>query len=131
HSSHLLGGCRVGDTLEISGRRAEVVGLTEGIVGFTNNPYVFTTLANARRYTNGVPPGQCSYFLVRVEPGADVAQVCARIRDRVPELDEYDAPTYSWTCMEFWLLRTGIGISFGLATTLGLLVGLAVTAQTL
>ena len=33
--------------------------------------------------------------------------------------------------MEFWLTRTGIGISFGLAALLGLLVGLAVVAQTL
>jgi putative ABC transport system permease protein len=33
--------------------------------------------------------------------------------------------------MEFWLTRTGIGISFGLAAFLGVLVGLAVVAQTL
>jgi putative ABC transport system permease protein len=33
--------------------------------------------------------------------------------------------------MRYWLTRTGIGISFGLAALLGLLVGLAVVAQTL
>jgi putative ABC transport system permease protein len=33
--------------------------------------------------------------------------------------------------MKYWLTRTGIGISFGLAALLGLLVGLAVVAQTL
>ena len=33
--------------------------------------------------------------------------------------------------MEYWLTRTGIGISFGMAAFLGLLVGLAVVAQTL
>jgi putative ABC transport system permease protein len=33
--------------------------------------------------------------------------------------------------MEYWLTRTGIGISFGLAAILGLLVGLAIVAQTL
>src|SRR5438270_558117 len=33
--------------------------------------------------------------------------------------------------MLFWLTRTGIGISFGVAAFLGLLVGLAVVAQTL
>ena len=33
--------------------------------------------------------------------------------------------------MEYWLTRTGIGISFGLAALLGLMVGLAVVAQTL
>jgi putative ABC transport system permease protein len=33
--------------------------------------------------------------------------------------------------MAYWLTRTGVGISFGLAACLGLLVGLAVVAQTL
>jgi putative ABC transport system permease protein len=49
----------------------------------------------------------------------------------MPELDVYDRRTYSLICMEYWLTRTGIGISFGLAALLGLLVGLAVVAQTL
>lgn len=126
-----LGGCKVGDTLEINGHRAVVVGLTRGIVGFTNSPYIFTTLDRARRYTYGVPDDQCSYFLIKAKPGADIPAVCQRLRERVSELDVYDKATYSWTCMEFWLIRTGIGLSFGLATFLGLLVGLAVTAETL
>ena len=49
----------------------------------------------------------------------------------MPELDVYDRHTYSVMCCEYWLTRTGIGISFGLAALLGLLVGLAVVAQTL
>jgi putative ABC transport system permease protein len=131
YSAQQLGVSQVGDTLEINGQRAVVAGLTNGIVGFTNNPYVFTTLDRARRYSQGVLPGHCSYFLVRAAPGTDVPALCDRIRDRVPELDVYDRATYSWVCMEFWLIRTGIGMSFSLATFLGLLVGLAVTAQTL
>src|SRR5262249_48148295 len=46
-------------------------------------------------------------------------------------LDVRDKQTYSRMCMEYWLTRTGIGISFGLAAFLGLLIGLAVVAQTL
>jgi putative ABC transport system permease protein len=127
-----LGDCQIGDLREINGHRAKVVGLTKGIVGFTTNPYVFTTLDRARRkYTNGVPPEHCSYFLVKAKPGVDVAALAERIRQRVPQVDVYDRETYSWMCMEFWLTRTGIGISFGLAAFLGLLVGLAVVAQTL
>jgi len=127
-----LGHCKVGDRLEINGNRAMVVGLTRGIVGFTTNPYVFTTLDRARsRFTTGIPAEQCSYFLVKAKPGADIRALCARIRQRVPEVDVYDKHTYSQMCMEFWLTRTGIGISFGLAAFLGLLVGLAVVAQTL
>ena len=52
---------------------------------------------------------------IKALPGTDLNALCARIRARVPELDAYDRDTYSRMCMEFWLTRTGIGISFGLA----------------
>src|SRR4051812_38552309 len=39
-----LGGCRIGDVREINGHRANIVGMTRGIVSFTTNPYIFTTL---------------------------------------------------------------------------------------
>lgn len=127
-----LGYPHVGDVREINGQRARIVGMTRGIVGFTTNPYVFTTLDRARhRYASGVPSEGCSYFLVKAKPGVDPKELSRRIRQRVPELDAYDRRTYSWMCMEYWLTRTGIGISFGLAAVLGLLVGLAVVAQTL
>ena len=127
-----LGNPRVGDVREINGQRARIVGMTRGIVSFTTNPYVFTTLERARhRYASGVPDEGCSYFLVKAKPGVDPRELSRRIRARVPNLDAYDRQTYSWMCMEFWLTRTGIGISFGLAAVLGLLVGLAVVAQTL
>ncbi|MCI0461427.1 MAG: ABC transporter permease [Gemmataceae bacterium] len=127
-----LGHCRLGDRREINGRRATIVGMTYGIVGFTTSPYVFTTLDRARNlYSFGVPPEHCSYFLVKAEPGTDIPTLVKRIQQRVPELDVYDKPTYSAICMTYWLTRTGIGISFGLATVLGLLVGLIMVAQTL
>jgi putative ABC transport system permease protein len=127
-----LGNCKIGDLREINHQRARIVGMTDGIVSFTTNPYVFTTLERARsKYTVGIPPDHCSYFLVKAKPGVDIAALCARIRQRIPEVDVYDRSTYSWMSMEFWLTRTGIGISFGLAALLGLLVGLAVVAQTL
>jgi putative ABC transport system permease protein len=127
-----LGNCRIGDVREINGQRAKVVGMTQGIVGFTTNAYVFTTLERARKkYTLGVPADQVSFYLVKAKPGTDIAALTARIKERVPELDVYDRQSYSVMCMEFWLTRTGIGLSFGLAAFLGLLVGLAVVAQTL
>jgi putative ABC transport system permease protein len=129
-----LGHCRIGDIREINKHRAQIVGMTKGIVSFTTNPYVFTTLDRARAHFGsdiGIHRDECSYFLVKAKPGIDIPTLCARIRARVPELDVYDRRTYSRVCMEFWLTRTGIGISFGLAAFLGLLVGLAVVAQTL
>lgn len=129
-----LGNCQVGDVREINGHRAKIVGMTNGIVSFTTNPYVFTTLSRARNHFGrdaGVPLDKCCYFLVKARPGVDLKALAQRIKERIPELDAYDRETYSRMCMEFWLTRTGIGISFGLAALLGLLVGLAVVAQSL
>lgn len=127
-----MGNCKIGDYLEIGNHRAKVVGMTRGILGFTTTPYVFTTLERARRkFAGPIPADKCCYFLVRARPGTDVASLVERIRTRVPELDVYDRKTFSLMCMLYWLTRTGIGISFGLAAFLGLLVGLAVVAQTL
>jgi putative ABC transport system permease protein len=129
-----LGQCKMGDVREINGRRAKIVGMTKGIVSFTTNPYVFTTLDRARSqygFYNGIPRDSCCYFLVKAKPGIDIPSLCAQIRERVPQVDVYDRASYSWMCMNFWLTRTGIGISFGLAAFLGLLVGMAVVAQTL
>jgi len=42
-----LGVDRIGQTVEIRGRRARVAGFTRGIRAFTTSPYVFTTFKNA------------------------------------------------------------------------------------
>lgn len=132
HDAPRLGNCRVGDLLEINNRRARVAGLTRNIVGFTGAPYVFTTMERARHsFGSNVPPGCCSYFLVKLKPGAEAAAVCAQIRERLPQAGVYERSAWGRRTMLHWLAKTGIGLSFGLATLLGLLVGLAVVAQTL
>jgi putative ABC transport system permease protein len=107
--------------------------MSQGIVGFTSAPYVFTSLERARRrYGAGlVPPGSCSYFLVKARPGTNLQTLSARIRERVPALAVHDRDTYSRMCATHWLFETGIGFGVGLTTLLGLAVGLGVVAQTL
>ncbi|MGE3808162.1 MAG: ABC transporter permease, partial [Gemmataceae bacterium] len=122
----------IGDIREINGQKARIVGFTKNIVGFTYNPYVFTTLDRARKkYAIGIPPDHCSFYLIKAAPGTDIPELVQRIQERVPELAVYDAQTYSLMAMNYWLTKTGIGISFGTAALLGLIVGLAVVAQTL
>ncbi|MGE3805533.1 MAG: ABC transporter permease [Gemmataceae bacterium] len=132
HDVARLGDCRIGDVREINGRRACIVGMTERIVGFTGAPYVFTTLERARnRFTNAVPAKHCSFFLVKAQPSTNLPALCAEIRKKVPEVSVHDRDSWSRQTMMHWLTKTGMGISFGLTIFLGLLVGLAVVAQTL
>ncbi len=121
---------RIGDVREIGGRRARVVALSQGIMGFLVAPYVFTTYDQAAEYL-GQDPGLCSYFLVQLCPGANPEAVCDAIRRRIPEVEAYPKEAYSRISVNFWMTRTGLGISFGAATLLGLLVGMVMVAQTL
>lgn len=121
---------KIGDLREIAGRRARVVGTSRGIMGFLVAPYVFTTYDRAAEYLQK-DPEVCSYFLVRLAPGADAGAVCDAIRLRAPELEAFPKQRYSAVSVNFWMTRTGLGISFGAATLLGLLVGTVMVAQTL
>ena len=120
----------VGQLREIGGVRARVVAKSRGVMGFLVNPYVFTTYQRAARFLNK-PADACSYFLVQVEPGVDPASVCAAIRARIPDVEAYTREEYSAVSASYWITRTGLGISFGAATLLGVLVGLVMVAETL
>jgi putative ABC transport system permease protein len=115
---------------EIGGRRARVVGQTHGILSFLVTPYIFTSYEQGLTYL-AKDPRNCSYILVKVVPGADIHATCREIMQRTPELDALPAADYSLLSQQFWLTRTGIGLSFGAATLMGLLVGLVMVAQTL
>ncbi|MFH1920968.1 MAG: ABC transporter permease, partial [Planctomycetota bacterium] len=103
---------KLGDVREVGGRRARVVGMSRGIMGFLVAPYVFTTHERASRYLRKSPE-LSSYFLVQLEPGARADEVCEMIHERVPELDAYPRDVYSRISINFWMTRTGLGISFG------------------
>ena len=121
---------KMGEVRELAGRRARVVGFSHGIKSFLVTPYVFTTHERAAAYL-GKDPSLCSYYLVQLEPGADAHQVCEAIRRRVPHLDVFPRNVYSRITANYWLTRSGLGISFGAATLIGLFVGLVMVAQTL
>jgi putative ABC transport system permease protein len=128
--AHKIENPQIGDVREIGRRRARIVGFTEGVLGFLVTPYVFTTIDRASSYLHK-DPGLVSYFLVQIEPSANAEEVCERIRQRVPEAEAFTSDRYSTESIDYWLKRTGLGISFGASTALGLLVGLAIVGQTL
>jgi putative ABC transport system permease protein len=130
HESGKLENPRIGDIREVGRRRARVVGFTTGIVGFLVTPYVFTTIDRAADYL-GRGSEDASYFLIQVEPGASPREVCKSIRDRLPNLEAYTRGEYAALSIKYWLQRTGLGISFGAATALGLVVALIIVGQTL
>jgi len=125
-----LGIAGVGDRVEIGRRRARVVGLTRGIRTFTTAPPVFTSFKHAQDYT-AVPEDQTLYLLARVDPGADIDAVVARIAPRVTDVSVVPADRWRVGQESYWMFGTGAGITVLIAAGLGLLVGVVVVAQTI
>lgn len=125
-----LGIDRLGESVEIRGIRAQVVGFTEGIRAFTQSPYVFTSLKNAQRYA-GLEEGQTNYLLVREAPGADKTTVERGLRQALPTTDVLSTAAFSSKTARYWLLTTGAGAALVVGALLGVVVGIIVVAQTL
>ncbi|MEO1526311.1 MAG: ABC transporter permease [Planctomycetota bacterium] len=125
-----LGSPSIGELREINGRRVRIVGQSNGILSFLITPYVFTGYDEAADICQG-DPNDTSYLLVRLQDGADAARVCQEIESLLPDASAMTAEQYSAVSVNFWMTRTGLGISFGAATILGLLVGLVMVGQTL
>jgi putative ABC transport system permease protein len=115
---------------EINGKRARVVGFTQGIRAFTTSPYVFTTFKRAQEYAN-VPDDQTTYILVKLAPGVHPEQVRHDILDRVKDVDVVTNREFSRMTQFYWMFTTGAGVAVLLAALLGLVVGFVVVAQTI
>jgi putative ABC transport system permease protein len=130
-----LGVVRLGETAEIEGRRARVVGFTEGIRAFTQSPYIFTSYKNSLKY-NGYwftdfVEGRTQYLLVRAAPGTDLIEIGKRLRMALPTTDIHSAAEFAALTIRYWLLTTGAGAALVLGAVLGIVVGVIIVAQTL
>jgi len=120
----------IGDTAEIGGHRARVVGLTRGIRTFTTSPPVFTSFKHARDF-GPVANDQTMYILAKLVPGADPQAVAARVRETMTGVDVALADDWRAAQERYWMFGTGAGITVLIAAGLGLLVGVVVVAQTI
>jgi putative ABC transport system permease protein len=125
-----LGVERIGQVVEIRGRRARVAGFTRGIRAFTTSPYVFTTFKNALDYTN-LREDQTLYILVKAADGVDHEALRQSLASRLSDVDVVTNSGFSRMTRVYWMFTTGAGIAVLLAAVLGLVVGVVVVAQTI
>jgi len=127
-----LGVSRLGDRVEIGNRRARVVGFTHGIRSFTTSPFVYTTFKNSLNYTNPVSKeSDLSYILVKAVPGVSPQQLRKNLLQRVSDVDVYTTSEFSQRTRFYWMFTTGAGLAVLTAALMGLIVGVAVVAQTI
>ena len=125
-----LGNPRIGDIVEIQGRRARIAGYTRGILSFTVTPYIFTKFKAAQDYTV-LREDETGYLLVKAAPGVDVEGLRQRLAARLTTVDVLTAGEFSRRTRMFWMFTTGAGLAVLLAAVLGLAVGVVIVAQTI
>jgi putative ABC transport system permease protein len=125
-----LGVDSVGQLVEINDHRARVAGFTDGIRTFTQSPYVFTSLRNARLLTNQSDK-DITYVLIRVAQGYSPEAVVQTLSARIPDCDVLHTHEFSQRSRSYWLFTTGAGITLISSSLLALLVGVVIVAQTL
>ncbi len=125
-----LGVSRVGETVEIRGHKAKIVGFTHGIRTFTTSPAVFTSFKNAQDYF-GLRSDQTLYILVKAAPNTDLQKLKTDLQTNVADVDVYTRAEITAKQQNYWMFGTGAGITVLIAAGLGLLVGVVVVAQTI
>lgn len=116
---------RVGDTLELNDRRAIVVGICESTRTFQSQPVIYTTYSRAMTFA----PRErrlLSFVLVKAMPGQDPQELADRIA-RTTGLQALLREQFKWKTVQYFLNNTGIPINFGIAVTLGLIIGTIIT----
>jgi len=127
-----LGVRKIGDRAEIGEHRARVVGFTHGIRSFTTSPFVYTSFKNSLNYTRPeAREDQLAYILVKVAPGFTPDEVLKNLRARVKDVDIYTKAEFSRRTRFYWMFTTGAGLAVLTAALMGLVVGVAVVAQTI
>jgi putative ABC transport system permease protein len=117
-----------GDVAEVAGRRLRVVGTVRGYKGLPGT-YVFCSLSTARTLLR-LGEDQATYLLARCHDPAAAAAVARRLGAR-PGMAAFTREEFAHRSQLHWLVKTNAGLALGAAALLGLLVGGAVTSQTL
>lgn len=119
------GSLNLGSVREVNGKRVRVGGFTWGLLPF-GPAYAFASLDLARELSN-FERDRFSYVLVKVKPESDAAAVEAELRRKLPEASVLSKQRFHDSIVST-LLRQQLGLSFGISTSFGLVIGFVIVA---
>jgi putative ABC transport system permease protein len=117
---------------EINGRPVRVVGALHGFQGF-GFVYVFCSQETLRALAPPAAesPDEATGLVARCRDPRAVHRVVARLRHDFPDMGAYSSRDLSYKVRQYWLLRSRGGTVLICTLVLALLVGLAITRETL
>jgi putative ABC transport system permease protein len=118
----------VGDTAEVNGTRVRLVGTVQGVRGMAG-AYIFCSIPTGRTLLR-MPADQTSYLLASCRRPEEAPAVVERLA-AYPNMTALTREEFARRSRLYWLTKTKTGLALGCSALLGLLVGAAVTSQTL
>jgi putative ABC transport system permease protein len=125
-----LGFTAVGDSAEVVGHRARLVGTVNNVRSLAA-PYLFCSVETARTLIPDTSQHQTVYLLAKCKNPADAPAVAERLRRQYPDMMALTKSDFSNQTRWHWLTATRSGVAVGGGALLGLIVGAVVTSQTL
>ncbi|QSV45213.1 ABC transporter permease [Geobacter benzoatilyticus] len=126
-----LGEFKVGDYRDIFFRRLQVVGISSGAKSFTTAPLIFTSYNVAQSLSDLVGPANTVFVVAKVDSRHDVADVVARLKKKLKDVDVYTSGDFSRKTRLYWTIETGVGFSFMLTILISFLIGMLIVGQTI
>jgi putative ABC transport system permease protein len=119
----------IGAGLDVAGKIIHIAAVTTGIRGFTLQPYMFTTIATARRLA-GIAEGRSTYLVIDLKDPACAHDVMA-LAERRPDIEARTTDSFAKITETYWVTGSGAGAVLGFSALLGLVVGVVIVGQTL
>jgi putative ABC transport system permease protein len=117
---------KLGETLEINGKRALVVGICKVSQGFYPQPIIFTALSQFKTF-NPAMENRIGFILTKPNQPTEISTVIKLINAN-PELHAMTRDQFKDQIRNFFL-KTGILINFGLSVILGVIIGFSIAGQ--
>lgn len=117
---------KVGETLEINGKSAVVVGICKVTRGFYPQPIIYASFSEFKRFAPGLKD-RVAFILAQENSGTDVNTICKLI-NADSELHALPRDEFKLQIRNFFL-KTGILINFGLSVLLGIIIGFSIAGQ--
>jgi putative ABC transport system permease protein len=119
-----------GDRLEIDGKAAVVAGFFQGMDPHSPYYYVFANIDDARSLT-GYPQDRVTYVAVGLAPGERARDVKARLEARIPDAAVRTRDELAAMEERYFLVRSPVGLVFGMGSLVAAFIGAAIVAVTL
>lgn len=119
---------KIGKIFEMNDRRAQIVGICKARHTFQTFPIVYTRYSQATRFAP-YERKMMSFILANPQPGVSSQEACRRIVAQTGLL-AVTRDEFAWKTINYYMIKTGIPINFGITVLLGFIVGTAIAGQT-